>query len=1463
MLKHLRSFALAAAMLLPFAVQAQSNTLTVYDGAGTATTNNYVPAYIYYFDAFTRSQVVYPASELAEMNTGVISEIKFYTTSSNVPYTTTCNVDVYIKEVSYTTISAFEPKVATDIVYSGTLDVVASGDGGEMTITLTTPYTYSGGNLLIGIENIAKGQWKNIYFHGETVSGASVSGNNSSSLDGVSAGQKNFIPKTTFTYTGGTVISCQKVTNLTASSIAATSVDLSWVDANNTGATYSILNGTDVLASGITTTYHTLTGLTANTPYTLSVVANCSPTDESAPLNVTFRTACDALSTLPYTCGFEGSERPEGNFQVPYCWTKYNGGISNYPYAYSGNAHTGSNSLYFYYATYGTYPDTMIAVLPAIDVATLPMNTLRLRFYGRGNYSGIGGDLLVGTMSDPSDPSTFTLVETVSISGSTYGSDPFVLQDFPATTDQYIALAFVHGTSMAAIYLDDITLDLKPNCLAVDGLTVTDFSQTDAHLTWNGTAGEYNVIVSNGLTTVYDQVLTTNTAWINGLAAETNYFVSVRAICNGVDTSEVTSTSFYTGYCLPNPYSRDAQGITSVEFGGMTNDATHPSVAPFYGNYYTMSGSVPAGLPATVNITYQTGYTYGTVIWVDWNNNIVFDDDEVVYTGESSEDNPTTLVATFDVPATQAPGSYRMRIAGADSYFDDSGTPNPCFSSSYAVAEDYTLIVTEAPNCLPVSDLVAIDSLTTSSSLTLSWVSDGAGFTVLDMADSSVLGTTTDTFYVVSGLTANTAYTFGVYVNCTGENSDTTSVVVNTACDVFAAPYTYGFEEVSEFNCWSIDGPAMWVIGTGDHSSSTGAHSGNNNAKITHSVNGYATKLISPVLVLDPAETYRLNFWHVQRAWGNDQDELTVYYRTAPDAAWQQLENYNTNISTWQQEQIVLPNPSATYQIAFEMLDSWGYGVAVDDVEIAPVPLYTVAIATLDATKGSVEPAGDSTVLDGTDFTATATPVEGYHFVAWMSGTDTVSTVNPFTFTVSSDTNISALFEINTYTVSIATADAAMGSVEPAGDSVVDYGTSFTATATPEEGYHFVAWMNGTDTVSTVESVTFNVYGDTSLTAVFDFNPYTVTLASADTAMGSVEPAGDTVVLFGNNITATATAAYGYSFVAWMSGTDTVSTDNPLTITVMGDTSLTAYFEMKNYTVSLDVNDANMGSINPMGDTVMQEGSTLTVVATAADSCRFIGWRSNGTIISTEETLTLEVDADYTITALFEVTPVYTVTLYVKEYARPRGSVSDGAVKMEGESFTATASPDAGCYFVAWVNDNGDTLSYNNPYTFTVTSDITLVAILGEETHTVAGEAVDAEMGEVYVVKGRVRYGDTDTLLAQANEGYRFVRWEDGTTDPYLVITVTSDTVVKAYFEAIPPIGIDETEVDAATVYSVDNKIVVRGAEGRQVFIFDVNGRCVAHKDNVAVSEEFVLSATGVYLVKVGIAPAKRVVVVR
>ncbi|MBO7083008.1 MAG: fibronectin type III domain-containing protein [Bacteroidales bacterium] len=136
-------------------------------------------------------------------------------------------------------------------------------------------------------------------------------------------------------------------------------------------------------------------------------------------------------------------------------------------------------------------------------------------------------------------------------------------------------------------------------------------------------------------------------------------------------------------------------------------------------------------------------------------------------------------------------------------------------------------------------------------------------------------------------------------------------------------------------NGWTTDGPGTWMVGTGDHHSGTGAGEGSQNALIKHENVGNITKLITPEIDLSSTDFAELSFMHIERKWENDIDELKVYYRSSSTSEWHLLLAYTEDVPTWTTEsEVLLPNLSSTYQIAFEAIDKYGYGVGIDNVII-------------------------------------------------------------------------------------------------------------------------------------------------------------------------------------------------------------------------------------------------------------------------------------------------------------------------------------------------------------------------------------------------------------------------------------------------------------------------------------------------------------------------------------------------
>ncbi len=53
---------------------------------------------------------------------------------------------------------------------------------------------------------------------------------------------------------------------------------------------------------------------------------------------------------------------------------------------------------------------------------------------------------------------------------------------------------------------------------------------------------------------------------------------------------------------------------------------------------------VSQAITANLQVTFATGYTYNTNVWIDFNGDLVYDNNtELVYQGTSTAANPTTL----------------------------------------------------------------------------------------------------------------------------------------------------------------------------------------------------------------------------------------------------------------------------------------------------------------------------------------------------------------------------------------------------------------------------------------------------------------------------------------------------------------------------------------------------------------------------------------------------------------------------------------------------------------------------------------------------------------------------------------------------------------------------------------------------------------------------------------------------
>ncbi len=470
--------------------------------------------------------------------------------------------------------------------------------------------------------------------------------------------------------------------------------------------------------------------------------------------------------------------------------------------------------------------------------------------------------------------------------------------------------------------------------------------------------------------------------------------------------------------------------------------------------------------------------------------------------------------------------------------------------------------------------------------------------------------------------------------------------------------------------------------------------------------------------------------------------------------------------------------------------------------------------------------------------TVSANANDGYVFDHWSDG----STDNPHTFSVTSGMTITAYFGIAA-TVTVTSDNTTMGTASGSGTYAI--GGTATISAEPNTGYHFTQWNDG----NTDNPRTIDVASDTNFTAFFEINHYTVNVVSNNTELGSVTGGGT----FDHGTTITISAeviAENHHFAQWQDG----DTDNPRTITVTSDITYTAYFAIDEYSITAVSGNTTMGTTSGSGSYAI--GSTATISANANFGYHFTQWNDSDT--DNPRTVTVTGNAYYT--AYFEPNQ-YTITVISGN--TEMGSVSGSGTFDYGTSVTISAEAVAGHHFTQW--NDGNT---QNPRTVTVTGVTTYIANFETTLYTITVLSDDPSLGTV-TGGGTYPEGRTITISAQpAGENCHFSQWQDGNRDNPRTITVTGNAEYVAHF--VDAVGIDEvTTADGMKIYTRGNTIVIdfsgqQAADGRQsVVVYDVMGRVIKQvaDSGQQAAVEIPVTSAGVYMVKVGEQPSRKVII--
>lgn len=473
-----------------------------------------------------------------------------------------------------------------------------------------------------------------------------------------------------------------------------------------------------------------------------------------------------------------------------------------------------------------------------------------------------------------------------------------------------------------------------------------------------------------------------------------------------------------------------------------------------------------------------------------------------------------------------------------------------------------------------------------------------------------------------------------------------------------------------------------------------------------------------------------------------------------------------------------------------------------------------------------------------------AKPVQGYHFKGWKEfHTNEIMSISPnWSFTIKKDMDLIGVFEkdeapIEQFYINVNADPANAGYVVGAG--TFPKGTRHSITAAAIQGYHFTHWTDSLNRiVSTNLQYDLVVEKDETYTAHFALDApvieeYNVTIITNPADKGSVSgggtyKSGQTAIIVPSPVEGWAVdtvTASGGNLVDNSNGTYSIVVTRDLTITVNFKEAI-RYFT---FSIVADANGlVRYKDINDVWsnwaerhEVTAPEKTIVTIAGKADIEYEFEKWitPTEAELLNNENNIIVEKGLHRrTYTAYFKKETVkpetYQVNINVisngkckykvgsNEYSNESASHSNISVT-KGETIEILAVPDEGYLFDYCASTSGDR-SESNPYKVAVNSNMDFSYYFKEAPITKYTVDVTSDIngkckykigsGEYSELdKSHPRFqvpaGETVTVLAEADSGYKFVRWsyKGGVTEdnPYSMI-INENMVLRCIFEQIP-----------------------------------------------------------------------------
>ena len=1283
---------------------------------------------------------------------------------------------------------------------------------------------------------------------------------------------------------------CFRPAAVSVRELAPTSATITWTELNTIGTYQIVVNGDESTATTVVADTSAIITLEANTEYTVSVSTLCNGEYTDAR-SISFRTPCTPVAheDLPWSQNFDNVEA-SGNTPIDIPCMTFNVGHGYYyfPYTNASIYYGASGKSLFFYTSSGY--DPQIVVLPLFDD---DINTLQLSFYSR--VSNTAAAFEVGTMTNPSDPTTFVPFDTtVSTATHTWEYQQFSFADYNGL-GSYIALRPMPFNGYY-LYLDNLSVGNITECARVASVSVDSLSAHYVHIAIADSVDQnsYLVEIIGGGDTILENIYT-NEFSVDTLQAITSYTVNVYTVCSDATTAPVTISFTTPCEAVAMPFSENFDSMNNINdldcwgfYNGLYIDsiqsASFTSGSNWHRHTTAMEGSTHVKLNiyggsckswivtpeisiSSANATLSFDYALTAYNNANAPNVSNVADDRFLVLASANGGNTWSVLAAWDNSASN--NSYAAITNAAQmasiplSQYDGQNIRIAFYGESTVSGGDNDLhidnILVESLDCAPTTAPVA--ETVGSDGATISWTGTGNyEYRYAPAADTAnwTLVSTSGASAVLSGLAANTEYLFQVRTDCgSGLASRWMSLAFRTACAAFSIPYTTSFEDDAV-----NDTPGCWTNFSGStfaRSNSTGDTNGIHTGSMYLDFRGSLRNMVALPRFTEEISGLQVRFWTRPENMTNAScGKLQVGYLTdlSDTSSFVTMATFNYNDFSAMEEKIVsMTGAPAGSCIAFlHAAGNSNWYWFIDDVTVEPVAACQrpqgVSVDSIAATSATVH------VHD-------ANQANSYVYRLYANGV----LVDSAAFTDSTAT-LSGLTPSTSYEVSVAT----LCSGELSGTVSTSFLTNCMAIDSLPWNEDFEAWSTGSGNV--------NPCWNRLHYSAFSSNPSTVNYpyASSDAAYNS---SSKSLLLYSSydsedddaysiamlpEFSAEAntlslsfwykvSSSYDANFVRLAVGVTSTTADT--TGFVRLATVAPVDYDWHQYTVNLS---AYTGT-----------GNRIAIMQLSIDGNE----EDDGTTYYDYSTARGYID-DIVVESAGSNPPqpaMYTVT--VGSADPTMGSAAASATSVEdGTSVTLTATANDGYHFVNWTA-NGTAVSSANPFTFTVTSDTALVANF-EADSTEPEECIDpANVTASLVTSSSAMISWTaggseprwaidynGTVDTTDSNPYTLFGLQPGTTYYVKVRALCANGNVSGWTNAVSfttenePTGIDDIDNSAVALYPnpATTSVTLSGIAGRAtVSVVDMNGRVSGtwNVENGELTIDLTGYAQGAYFVRI------------